>query len=103
MVNKLVEECTENIVETGLVEITSAKHENKHKCSSCTLYIVLFSIFFTINVGTGSYFLCFYCYLKQDVICVKFGIHTQQFNELINGKSQTNRDTKSNLLFLRHN
>ena len=28
----------------------------------------------------------------------------QQFNELINGKSQTNRDQKSNLLFLqRHN
>ena len=24
----------------------------------------------------------------------------QQFNELINGKSQTNRDQKSNLLFL---
>ena len=31
-------------------------------------------------------------------------ILTQQFNELINGKSQTNRDQKSNLLFLqRHN
>ena len=29
---------------------------------------------------------------------------TQQFNKLINGKSQTNRDQKSNLLFLqRHN
>ena len=28
----------------------------------------------------------------------------QQFNELINGKSQTNRDQKSNLIFLqRHN
>ena len=28
----------------------------------------------------------------------------QQFNELINGKSQTNRDQKSNLLFLQqHN
>ena len=36
------EECTENIEETGLVEITSAKNENKHKCSSCTLYIVFF-------------------------------------------------------------
>ena len=27
----------------------------------------------------------------------------QQFNELINGKSQTNRDQKSNLFFLQHN
>ena len=77
LANELAEECTENIVETRLVEITSAKNENKHKYSSCTLYIVSFSIFFTINVGIGSYFLCFYWYLKKDVICVKFGTRTQ--------------------------
>ena len=82
LIDQLVErsstgECTENIEETRLVEITSAKNENKHKCSSWTLYIVLFSIFFTINVGIGSYFLCFYWYLKKDVICVKFGTRTQ--------------------------
>ena len=35
----LVEECTENIEETRLVEITTAKNKNKLKCSSCTLYI----------------------------------------------------------------
>ena len=77
LVNKLVEECTENVEETRLVETTSSENENKHKCSSCTLYIVLFSIFFTINVGIGSYFLCLYWYLKKDVICVKFCTHTQ--------------------------
>ena len=77
LADKLAEECTENIEETKLVEITSAKNENRHKCSSCTLYIVSFSIFFTINVGIGSYFLCFYWYLKKDVICVKFGTRTQ--------------------------
>ena len=77
LVNKLVEECTENIEETRLVETTSSENENKHKCSSCTLYIVLFSIFFTFNVGIGSCFLCLYWYLKKDVICVKFGTHTQ--------------------------
>ena len=60
LADKLVEECTENIEETRLVEITSSKNENKHTCSSSTLYIVLFSIFFTINVRIGSYFLCFY-------------------------------------------
>ena len=59
LVDKLVEECTENIEETRLVEITSAKNENKHKCSSCTLYIALFSMLFTIKVGICSYFLCF--------------------------------------------
>ena len=42
LVDKLVEECTENVGETRLVEKTSAKNKNKHKCSSCTVYIVLF-------------------------------------------------------------
>ena len=69
LVDKLVEECTENIEETRLVEITSAKNKNKHKCSSWTLYIVLFSIFFTINVAVDSCFLCFHRYLKNRCHC----------------------------------
>ena len=69
LVNKLVEECTENIEETRLVEITLAKNENKHKCSSCTLYIVLFSLVFTINVGIGSYFVYSRWYLKKCYSC----------------------------------
>ena len=78
--DKLAEECTEDIGETRLVEINSTECnsiENKCKHNSCTLYIVLFSIFFTINVGIGSYFLYFHWYLKKDVICVKFGTRTQ--------------------------
>ena len=55
-VDKLVEECTETNNEVKLIKITLGKNENKHKCSSCTLYIVLFSIIFTINVGIGIYF-----------------------------------------------
>ena len=58
-----------------LAKITLNENKNSHKCSSCTLYIVLFSIIFTINVG--SYLLYFYRYLKKDVIRVKFGIRTQ--------------------------
>ena len=95
------EECTGKIEETSLVEITSSKNENRHKCSSCTLCIVLFSIFFTINIGIVSYFLCFYWYLKKmSFVLSLVPALKQQFNELINGKSQTNRDQKSNLLFL---
>ena len=58
LVDKLVEECTENVKEVILVKITSAEDENNHKnkCCSCTLYIVFFSIMFTINVGIGTYF-----------------------------------------------
>ena len=64
LVNKLVEsssteECTENIEETRLVEINSTECnsvENKWKHDSCTLYILLFSIIFTVNIGISSYF-----------------------------------------------
>ena len=77
LADKLVEECIENIEETRLVEITPAKNENKHKRSSCTLYIVLFSIFFTVNVGIDIYFLYFHCFLEKDAIGVKFGTSTE--------------------------
>ena len=50
MVDKLVEECNEIIEEVKIVS------ENKNKCSSCILYIVLFSIFFTNNAGITTYF-----------------------------------------------
>ena len=46
LVDKLVEECTENVKETRLVE-----NKHKNKCSCCTLYIVLFSLSFAINIG----------------------------------------------------
>ena len=55
LVDALVQECTENIKETKLVEKASAKNENKDECSSCTLYIVLFSIIFTINVAIALF------------------------------------------------
>ena len=34
LVDKLVEECTENVEEVKLAKITLAENENKHKCSS---------------------------------------------------------------------
>ena len=70
MVDNLIEECNKNIDE---VEIAS---ENKYKCSSCTLYIVLFSIFFTISIGIAIYFACFYWYLKKDDACVMLDTST---------------------------
>ena len=66
LVDQLPEECTEKIEETKLVKInlTECRH------NSCTLYIVLFSIIFTINVEIGSYFVYSRWYLKKDVIRV---------------------------------
>ena len=65
LVDILVEECTETVEEVALAKIVSAEHESRRGCSSCTLYIVLFSINFIVNIGIGSYFLCFHWYLKR--------------------------------------
>ena len=51
LIDRLVDECDENIDEE--VEIVS---ESKNKCNSCILYVVLLSIFFTINIAIGAYF-----------------------------------------------
>ena len=62
LVDKLIKECTKSIDE---VEI-AGKNEHKNKCSSCTLYIVLFSIFFRISTGIGIYLVYSHWYLKND-------------------------------------
>ena len=77
LVDKLVEECTENVEEVKLAKISSAENESKHKCSSCTQYIVLFSIIFTVNVGIGTYFIYFHWYLNKNVTRVKLCTRTQ--------------------------
>ena len=126
LVDKLVEcsstvvECTENIDEVKITEITSmefhsiklqlAMHENLCICSY-TICVVLAVIALAMSIGIGVYFSYSCWYLKKDVTHIKLvlvlnGIALeQQFNEsnsikLINGKSKTNRDQKSNLLFL---
>ena len=78
IVDKLVEECTETVEEVKLAKITLAENENSYKCNSWTPYIVLFWIFFTINVGgIGAYFVYFHWYLKKDVTRVEFDTRTQ--------------------------
>ena len=67
LVDKLVDECTEAVEE----------NENKYKCGPYTLYIVLFSILFTITASTGTYFVYFHWYLKKYVSRVEFGTRTQ--------------------------
>ena len=76
-VDKLAEECTETVEEVKIAKITLAENENTHKCSSCTLCIVLFSILFTISFGIGTYFVYFHWYLKKDIPRVEFGTRTQ--------------------------
>ena len=54
-----MDECNENIDEVKIIS------ESKDKCSSCILFIVLFSIFFIINVGIGAYFV-YYKYMNRN-------------------------------------
>ena len=61
--NKLVEECTENIVEVKIVRMVLFERENYCK-SSCTIYIVLIVIVFTISIGISTYFI-YYKYMNH--------------------------------------
>ena len=56
LVNKLAEECTENIDEVKIVEMALFDHGNDCK-SSCTIYVVLIVIAFTISIGIGTCFI----------------------------------------------
>ena len=62
----LVDECTETVEEVKLAKTTLAGNENSDKRSLCTVYVLLFWIFFTTNVGgIDAYFIYFHGHLKK--------------------------------------
>ena len=74
----LIEEYTKTVEETILAKITLAENKNSYKCSSCTVYTVIFWKFFTINVGgIGAYFVYSRWYLEKDSPHVDFNTRTQ--------------------------
>ena len=54
LIDPLLEECTENINETKLINIT-VENKNNDRCCSYVVYKVLFGIFFVISCGTIIY------------------------------------------------
>ena len=60
-------ECTKNIDETELIGKTS--NENECRCSLCTVYKVLFSVFFVISTVTSIYFV-----YRKYVDCKKYNL-----------------------------
>ena len=58
MIDPLIQECTENIDETKITNENDNenKNENKNENSFFVVYIALFSIIFTINIGICIYF-----------------------------------------------
>ena len=63
LVDKLVEECTENIDEVKIAGITLFEHGNQRVCSY-TICVVLAVIILTIRIGIGAYFL--YKYINHN-------------------------------------
>ena len=84
LVDKLVEECSGNIDEN---EMIYNKTLNENVRNSCTIYIVLLVIAFLIIISSAYFY--FHCYLKRS--------NTNVIT--INGKYQTNKHKKLNLLF----
>ena len=74
---KLVDEFTENIEEVRLAKISLAENENNYKCSSCTVHIMLFWIFFTIFTGITTYFIYYNWSLIKNSSCIKFGFRKE--------------------------
>ena len=70
LVDKLVKECSENIdgnkmLHNETLDIIPLNDYTK-VCNSCTIYIVLFAVFFITSICLSSVFIYFHCYLKKD-------------------------------------
>ena len=74
LADKLVYECTKTIEEVELARVTLAENENSYKYSSCTVYIVLMIVFFTIFTGITIYFVYYnWSLIKNNASCINFG------------------------------
>ena len=71
LVDPLVEECTKNIDETKLVNIT-IKNKNNSRYTSYVVYKVLFEIFFIFFI-ISSWSIIYFVYLKY-VNCIKYDL-----------------------------
>ena len=79
LVDKLIEECAEDIDEVKIAEMAWFEHGNVCVCSY-TICVVLAVIALTISIRIGGYFVykrMNHWYLKKDAIRVTFGTHTQ--------------------------
>ena len=74
LVDKLIEECTQNIDEVKIAEMALFEHGNEYVYPH-TICVILAVIALTISIGIGAYFACKYMnhwYLKKDVFRFKF-------------------------------
>ena len=73
LADKLIDECTETIEETKLVNITFTENESNYECGSCIVYIVLMKIAFTIFTGITVYLVYYnWSLINNNIYCIKF-------------------------------
>ena len=72
LVDKLIDECSENIEEMKLANITFTKNENNYEHNSCKVYIVFMIIVFIIFTWITVYLVYYNWYLiKNNIFCIK--------------------------------
>ena len=81
LVDKLVEECSEKIdgnkmLHKETLDVISLNYYKK-VCNSCTIYIVLFAVFFITGICITGVFIYFHWHLKKDSLRIKFYPGTQ--------------------------
>ena len=79
LVDKLVEECSENIDEIKLTEVALFEHRNGCVCSY-TVFIVLAVIALTVSFGIGAYYT--YRYIsrnKENVSIYDYVYHAKNY------------------------
>ena len=81
--DKLIEECTENIEDIKLLNITVENENSYYKCNSCKVYIVFMMLIFIIFIGTTIYFVYYYwSFIKNNDFCITFNTHKEtKFSE----------------------
>ena len=67
LVDKLVEECGENIDGNEIISNGTLK-DDENVCNSCTIYIALLVIAFLIIIGISSAYFYFHWYLKNNLL-----------------------------------
>ena len=78
LVDKLTDVCTETTEEVELAKIILAENESENKYSSCTVYIVLMIIAFTIFTRITIYFVYYnWSLIKNNVSCIEFGTQNE--------------------------
>ena len=65
LVDKLVEECSENVEGNEMI-YNGTLSNYRDVCNSCAIYIVMFVIAFLIIIGISGAFIYFHWYLKSD-------------------------------------